>query len=361
MSDDDYDLSPYVNFFHLDGSGYIGACRGSPTCSPLLIKTPGENDKFRIIPVSLGSTAVVPLKRTQHDFLEPLPVAGTVAIQHERASDGKIGYLSCSRVFPLTGSCLATWRTGTTITSAETFEVLYCVGTDSFAFKSHTGCYLHYNNTFASVAFKPCRTVGPKKAQWKLLPASPDRVRASALIGKRDGFNSILRTLTVKPSAAVATVIATVALKAVLADLIDVDFDFGKETLNSGGSALAAGVTAAGSALAAQGSASKDQRLRIADSDYVKIVSGIKNFDENLQSETKDAALAEFVHEVGLGTKTVWQSHGVPRGDQGGSWSGHDIKSAMQVYHFMSVYVYGKEINAQATKELTMLALGFTV
>lgn len=94
--------------------------------------------------------------------------ASKVAIKSVK-SEGYERYLSCGTKNPMTNSALGSFSS--IIGHKETFTVWRV--NNSFLFQSHNDLFLHYNETFHSVAFKTCSERDendiPKKGRWSLL------------------------------------------------------------------------------------------------------------------------------------------------------------------------------------------------
>mmetsp|Transcript_32888 Transcript_32888/g.40392 ORF Transcript_32888/g.40392 Transcript_32888/m.40392 type:complete len:231 (+) Transcript_32888:298-990(+) len=138
-------------FWTIHGESFMG----SGATNPILTTKAGECNKFRIVPVGPGGI--------QNGTI------AEVAIEHT-SNNGKKTYISCHRPFFVTNSCLAQYRKN--IGTFETFIMTYYEIDNSFIFQSHNDYYLHYNETFHTVAFKTCseREDGfPMKGRWELL------------------------------------------------------------------------------------------------------------------------------------------------------------------------------------------------
>mmetsp|Transcript_60241 Transcript_60241/g.178497 ORF Transcript_60241/g.178497 Transcript_60241/m.178497 type:complete len:202 (-) Transcript_60241:144-749(-) len=140
-------------------SNYGGSFMGPGKTNPILtMGTDGEQSKFRLI--RLPETLDTP--GSNGDTVQ-------VAIEHA-TTKGKKRYISCRRRCAVTNSCLAEYRER--VGEFETFTMSYCEVDNSFIFQSHNHYFLHFNETFHTVAFKTCsgREDGfPLKGRWDLL------------------------------------------------------------------------------------------------------------------------------------------------------------------------------------------------
>jgi len=138
-------------FWNLTGASYMG---GGAT-NPVLQKR--ESSKFCIVPVGARDTRgrqKVAIMYTNPDRSKP-PC-----------------YISCRRKSWVSNSSLAEYRS--TIGAFETFTISYCEADQTFLFQAHNMFYLHYNETFHTVAFKTCSDRNkedgfPVKGRWVLL------------------------------------------------------------------------------------------------------------------------------------------------------------------------------------------------
>jgi len=149
-------------FYNATGASFMGA----GVTNPVLQKK--ESSKFCIVPVDL----------TNRDSQK-------VAIMHTNLN-GKKTYVSCRRKSWVSNSSLAEYRS--TIGVFETFAISYCEADKTFLFQAnHNKFFLHYNETWNTVAFKTCSERNkedglPLKGRWVLLDEA-DRAGKKSVAG----------------------------------------------------------------------------------------------------------------------------------------------------------------------------------
>ncbi len=157
-------------FWNVMGVSFMGCVgRLSP---PMLQKDASKSAKFRIVWVDAD--------------------ASKVAIKSAK-KEGYEQYVSCGKKLSLTNSALGGFSSR--IGEKETFTMIPCKADNTFLFQAYNHLYLHYNETFHSVAFKACserdKNDVPTKGRWKLLSEDEKRV------GKKSGMTQIAYQTTV--------------------------------------------------------------------------------------------------------------------------------------------------------------------
>jgi hypothetical protein len=163
-------------FWNTGGESYMGLGAFNGAFYADLQSTFNEKAKFHIVRVDIA-------KAVGTASSAGTPNTVNVAIQ---TTDGSKKFLSCGHKMP-SNSALASFGSKPTPGESETFSMSYCARDNRFFFQSHNHLFLHYNETFHSVAFKACSEIHekdgfPKKGRWELL-LEGENTRA----GKKDG------------------------------------------------------------------------------------------------------------------------------------------------------------------------------
>lgn len=134
-----------LHFWNDMGSSFMGQC--GPLCPPLLKSHADKDATFCIVWVDAHASKVAIKSMKNEDTL----------------------YISCGMKNFITNSALASFSS--CIGPEETFTVRKV--NNSYLFQSHNHLFLHYNETFHSVAFKACSDRDengyPIKGRWTLL------------------------------------------------------------------------------------------------------------------------------------------------------------------------------------------------